>query len=849
MSILVKKFLLLISIFYVGAALAQPEKEVLREKLKEASFSQKFDVGLNLVYDKVYIDALYVWEILLEEDPKNANLLYKIGMSYIDLNRESEALPYFDKAQFSVDKNFNPTSYLERNAPPDVYYYLAKSNHINGEIEQAADQYTFFVENANKKHEKYNDAVLGQKQCENAKKLMASPKDFKITNVGGIINTAGPEYSPVITIDGTILYFTSKRLRTDSTNFEQKNISNGQYFEDIYVCYRNEDGSWSEPNYLGFCRPRRNDASISTSSDGQTVFVYQDVNNGDIFYSQISDTSFQNIQPFPAAELNTEYWESHATISDDQLYLYFVSDRPGGFGGRDIYRLKKLPNGEWSKAFNLGPTINTEFDEESPFLGIDNKTMYFSSNGPSSMGGFDIFMTQVDEDDQWSTPMNMGYPLNTVDDDIFYTTTADGRTGYYSSEKLDGQGDKDIYTVFGENDYIQNVAVLKGFIRTTDGTMIPQGIDIFVEDIGEGGAAKTYRPRRRDGGYVLTLTPCHSYNIVYKLGETTFHESELFVPCNTSYQELNHELELDLVNLSAERKFNPDGNETTDNLNNQNNPDNTNKTDNKVTTVKIDNNNKTDKTDVVNQQNNNKNAGMVCNIIYKVQIVALKEPLATEFYNKYKPISTEQSESGLTRFFIGVHTTYAAAEKSRQEVLSAFPGAFVVAYLNAIKISTTDARNVEKGTIECNESLYPKVEFKPDAVVSKVDGVTPTASYAHYFGYNKDKFNYSDSEFRAFAERVKGLTEQGETVKIYVSSSASRVPTSSFKSNLDLAAHRMNNGKDLLQKLLIELGVDMSKVNIIEKEATVNGPSYNNDAVKNKDTYRKYQFIKFDIAS
>ena len=304
----------------------------------------------------------------------------------------------------------------------------------------------------------------GQQQCRNAKRLMGSPRPYTIENIGSLVNTANPEYSPVISIDGTSLFFTSKRLRKDSTNFEQISYENGQYYEDIYVCYKDRNGNWTEPHYLGFCRPRRNDASISTSADGQTVFVYQDINGGDIYYSQIVDTTFKSIQEFPAEELNTEYWESHATISVDQNYLYFVSDRPGGFGGRDIYRLKKLPNGQWSKAYNLGPTINTEYDEESVFLGVDNKTMYFSSNGPKSMGGFDIFVTQVDEEDNWSEPINMGYPLNTVDDDIFYTTTADGRTGYYSSERLDGQGDKDIYTVYGDNDYIQNVAVLTGFI-------------------------------------------------------------------------------------------------------------------------------------------------------------------------------------------------------------------------------------------------------------------------------------------------------------------------------------------------------------------------------------------------
>lgn len=834
MSTLVKNLITTIFILSAGMSFAQPAKEKLREQLKEASFSQKFDVAQNLMLDKIYIDALYVWEILLEEDEKNANLHYKSGLCYILLNRESEALPSFEKAQFAVNKNYNPNSHLERNAPPEVMYYLAKANHINGETAKAQEQYTYFIENANDKHEKYNLAELGLKQCEVANKLMASPKNYTINNIGDVINTSFPEYSPVISIDGNVLYFTSKRLRADSSNYELKNTANGQYFEDVYMSYRNDNGSWSTPEYLGFCRPRRNDASISTSSDGQTVFVYQDVNGGDIYYSEMADTTFTSITPFPAAELNTEYFESHATISDDQNYLYFASDRPGGFGGLDIYRLKVLPNGEWSKAYNLGPTINSEFDEDSPFLGVDNKTMYFSSNGPSSMGGYDIFVSQVDDEDVWSTPINMGYPLNTVDDDIFYTTTADGRTGFYSSERLDGQGDKDIYTVFGDNDYIQNVAVLKGFIKMNDGSTIPSGIDIIVKDRANDEDGKVYRPRKRDGGYVLTLEPCHSYDLFYKLDDKTFHESELFVPCNSSYQELNHTIEMDLVSLSAERIFNTNGDQVTNNLDNGQQ-------------VNGETNNSN------NQNSGNVKSGMVCNIVYKVQIGALTKELSPDLYNKFKPVSTEKTDLGYTRYFVGVYTTYKAAEAARKELLATFPDAFVVAYLNAVKISTTVARNVESGKVTCDESLYPEIKFVPDTPKSNQtknnvsDAVSATASYEHYFGYNKDKFDYTDTEFRSFANRVKALTLTGQTVNIYVSSSASRVPTRSFKSNLELSAHRMNNGKAMLSKILKELDVDMSKVNIIEKEATVNGPTYKNDAVSNKLTYRKYQFIKFDI--
>ena len=806
MSNFVKTTLLIVSLFSVGWLYAQPKKEEIRESLKDASFAQKFDVGLNLTYDKVFIDAFYIWEILLEEDPKNANLLYKAGMCLIYLNKEIDALPYFEKAQYSVNKNYNPYSHLERNAPPEVLYYLARSNHMNGKIDSANAQYTYFVENTHHKHEKYNVGVLGQKQCANAKRLMGSPRPYVIENLGDLINSTNPEYSPVVSIDGTTLFFTSKRLRADSSNFEVFSFENGMHYEDIYVSYKDGNGQWTTPQYLGFCKPRRNDASISTSADGQTVFVYQDFNGGDIYYSQIVDTTFKKVQKFPAEELNTEYWESHATISVDQNYLYFVSDRPGGYGGRDIYRLKKLPNGEWSKAYNLGPTINSEFDEESPFLGVDNKTMYFSSNGPKSMGGFDIFVTQVDENDVWSEPINMGYPLNTVDDDIFYTTTADGRTGYYSSEKVDGKGDKDIYTVYGDNDYIQNIAVLTGFILTTDGSKIPPGITIEVQDLSENTGVNIYSPRRRDGGYVLTLLPCHTYKLDYILDDTnTFHQTELYVPCNSSYQEIKHELLLDMVDLTAQELQTEE--------------------------------------DSIREERVEK---MTCNLVYKIQVGAFRKDLPDDYYKKYNPITTELLGKNITRYMLGAFDEYILAERVRQEILDKYPDAFVVAYLNAVRIKTSIARDLENGVIECDESLYPKVEYHQDSIANYTD-LIDAPTFQHFYGYNKDKFDTKNENFRVFIQGLKEIVDKGMPVTVYVTSSASHVPTRAYKDNQDLAVHRMNNGKKILIALLQEFDVDVTKVNIILKEASVNGPEYNNDAEENRYVYQKFQYIKFDL--
>ncbi|UKN03065.1 hypothetical protein K6119_06010 [Paracrocinitomix mangrovi] len=735
------------------------------------------------MFDKLYSDALFVWEYMLEKEPTNANILYKAGMCQVWLNNEVGALPYFEKAQYSVIKNYNPYSPLEKNAPPELFYYLAKASHVNGHVDTALYRYNFFIENVKKKHDKYKYGLLGIEQCNTAKILMANPESFIIRNIGSNVNTQFGEYSPVVTIDGSALFFTSNRLRIDSTNYKYKNPENGQHFEDIYVTYRDMDGKWSKPKYLGFCDPRKNNASISVSPDGQEIFVYVDVKGGDIYYSKIQDTVFQSIVPFPAEELNTDSWETHATISPDGNYLYFVSDRPGGMGGRDIYRLKILPDGSWSKAYNLGPPINTEFDEDAPFLGADSRTMYYSSNGPRSMGGFDIFVTQMDEAEQWSEPENIGYPLNSFDDDIFYTTTANGMVGFYSSEKTDGQGDKDIYMVETENNYIKNVAILSGFIVTSDHSQIPKGITIHVMDLTDATPTRVYRPRRRDGGYVLNLKPCHTYQIDYKLDGEEFYNTELYVPCNSSYQEIHHEILLDMVNLEGSQLAN---------------------------------------LPINNQRWEFENAEY--KELLEGQIVSTYEGdslLYKDFINKYAQFPYKQLDPSKSHIF--------RIEESDLEIC------------DDLVLNLVDSANNILDTYTFNALC----ETKPS--VQEYSTILTTPIFQYNFGYNLDKFDTKNQSLNLYVEGIEQLLAAGKDVTILISSSASKVPTKKYKNNYDLAKKRLETGKSTLIKVLEKRGIDINKIRFVDGSALVQGPSYKNDAQERQSVYQRYQYIKFEI--
>ncbi|MCB9225204.1 MAG: hypothetical protein R2780_03050 [Crocinitomicaceae bacterium] len=747
------------------------------------SFNEQFEAANGLMYDKIYSEAIFIWEYMLEENPTNANILYKIGMCHIYLNNEKKALSYFEKAQYSVVKNYNPFSSLEKNAPPELYYYLAKSNHAKGNIDTALYQYDFFITNVKKKHSQYDHGVLGLTQCKNAKKMMGNPEPYIIRNIGSIVNTEFAEYSPVISIDGSSLFFTSKRLRTDSSNYRYKNIANGDYFEDIYVTYRDMNGKWSKPKYLRFCDPRKNNASISVSPDGQEIFVYEDINNGDIYHSTIEDTAFLSLEPFPAEELNTDAWETHATISPDGQSLYFVSDREGGMGGRDIYRIKILPNGEWSKALNLGPPINSEFDEDAPFLGADSKTMYFSSNGSKSMGGFDIFVSIMDESEQWSEPINLGYPLNSYDDDIFYTTTADGLTGFYSSDKLDGQGDKDIYIVETENSYVKNVAILSGFIITNDHSMIPKGVTIEVTDLTDATPTRIYRPRRRDGGYVLNLKPCHTYGLDYKLDGEIFYSTEIYVPCNSSYQEIKHELLLDLINLEGSE----------------------------LTAMPIND----QRWEFSNSEYIKQLEGQSVNIYENDSLIY------TDFINKYGQFP------------------YKSLDPTKSHLFKLEEADFD--FCDDLILNLVDTSN----TILDTYTFFANCETKP--TVTEFSTILTTPIFQYNFGYNADKFNTKNEALNLYVQGIKQLVDAGKEVTILVYSSASKVPTKQYKSNYDLAVKRRDSGKETLTKVLKASGIDMTKIKFVDKSALVQGPDYNNDAQEKQHVYQRYQYIKFEI--
>jgi len=521
-----------------------------------SEFGSKFIEANRLMEERLWNQAIKEWRGLLEVDPNNANVNYKMGYSLLQTSTaKAEALTFLEAATSKkVAKNYDAYDPMEKRAPVDALFYLGMAQHLNYQLEEAINSFEKLKKTINKKHLLYAKADRQIEMCEEAKRQVANPKEYIITNAGPVINGAENDFSPVLSIDESSMFFTSRRLRPDSTNTQIVDPETNEFKEDVYVSFKDADNQWSSPELLNL-NSDDHDATMSVSPDGQQLFIYRDsLGDGRILSSKLIGETWSDPAKL-GSDINSEFWETHATISSDRNTLYFVSNRPGGYGGRDIYKCVKLPNGEWSRALNVGPTINTIYEEDSPFLAPDGRMLYFASQGHSSMGGFDLLSSKLGGDGEWMSPVNLGYPLNTVDDDVFFQPMADGRRAYYSSQKDGGYGLKDIYLVDMPQQAESQLAILKGYIIGEDGAELPADLKVVITNLKTGEKSE-YRPRSRDGGYLAVLNPCTNYHLDYFQGRDVIKQDDVIVPCENMFMEL--EREVYLLPLASSKPIEPE---------------------------------------------------------------------------------------------------------------------------------------------------------------------------------------------------------------------------------------------------------------------------------------------------
>jgi Tol biopolymer transport system component len=276
-----------------------------------------------------------------------------------------------------------------------------------------------------------------------------------------------------------------------------------------------ENGKWRQAQNAGDpINSETNDACVAISPDGQKMIIYRTAPNqitGNLHITKIGkDGKWEPLQKM-GPEVNSSFIETSACFSNDTSEIYFTSNRPGGYGGKDIYRIKHLPNGQWARPFNLGPTVNTLYDEDAPYLHPDGVTLYYSSKGHNTMGEYDVFKSILNTDaNTFSKPENLGYPINSVGNDIFFVLSVDGQRAYYSSVKDETFGGNDIYLIdtrFGEND----LKIKAGVAMLGDA---PDRIKITLIDKENNAVSGTYNSNPKTGKFILVVNPYKPYKAV-----------------------------------------------------------------------------------------------------------------------------------------------------------------------------------------------------------------------------------------------------------------------------------------------------------------------------------------------
>jgi len=785
-----KSLLFLFLLIQATTAFTQrkPTPQQLSDRMNAASDDDKFDAAQQLMEQKQWMHALYVWKNLLAKNPEQANYNYLAGVCQLNVNlAKKDALPYLEKALKDVSKAYDPFDYLENRAPYEAYFHIGKAYHLNYQFDKAIEYYNKFKTEGPKKHFLITSGEVDHQIniSNNAKEYIANTKenDYKIYNIGGVINSEFSDFSPVVSLGEDILFFTSRRMRKDSSNAEYLVPDDGKLYEDIYFSLKDiNTGNWSEPHLVSISKDDENEATISVSADGTRLFVYHDdAGDGNIYETVLEDTVFSELTSIK--EMNTTAWETHCTLTPDGNTIYFVSDREGGLGGRDIYRITKLPNGKWSSPMNVGAPINSKYDEDAPFIHADGVSLYYSSNNDKSMGGFDIYLSQLNDENKFGDPVNVGYPLNTVDDDVFFILNASGKRGYYSSAIEGGFGEKDIYVVEFDVIYVEPVAVLKGFIHPKKGEPFPDNILIFVTDLTEGDDPKEYRPNSLTQSYVLDLKPCHEYRIDYQRDGETFHEFTTQVPCEAGIGNINHEIYIDPIYLDPDQIAAVEEKSKQWHI---------------KTTGKLPEGNLT-----VSLQDENGNE-------------YFNDPVRDGYF-KYRELP--DGKTPLFKLFVDDKPL-----------------------CDELEIELVDENNNVVGkTIRDEKCRYT---YQKDPLLVNLNA-NPT-SFEQYYTYNKKDIKKADKAFKKFIDEVELLIKANGKVDMVFESSASKVPTTTFKTNENLTLKRAEDAKKRVFEALKAKKIDTSKVNIVAYSTLVQGPEYNDDWKTNKTTYEKYQYIKIN---
>ena len=379
-----------------------------------------------------YEEALPLYLTLIKEMPYNFNVVYRAGVCYLNIPySKHKAVKYLEEASGKINTEFKKSKFKEIGAPPEALFYLGEAYRVNRRYREAVQAYNEFLDYIDLEVYSISRIHLSIAAAQNAMAFENRHQVVEKENLGEPVNSSFNERNAIVSGNGKMIVFTREL----------------QFYDAAFFAYKGDDGNWEEPqNFMPVLKVDNDLYPTSVSYDGTEVYFYRnDEFDGNIYMTSYKNGAWQELRKLND-NINTKYWESHASINKEGDKLYFTSNRENEGDNLDIFVSQRLPDGEWDVPEKLGIVVNSPFNENTPFISPDGKTLYFSSEGHLNTGGYDIFCSEL-VDGEWSKPQNMGYPINSPDDDLFFVPAEIPNTGYMVLQENTSLGRSDVYKI------------------------------------------------------------------------------------------------------------------------------------------------------------------------------------------------------------------------------------------------------------------------------------------------------------------------------------------------------------------------------------------------------------------
>lgn len=704
----------------------------------------------NLANEK-YKEAKLNYADLVKLSPTNDQYNFEAGLSYYfsDFER-TKSIPYFEKA---LENSKEDTI-------PELQYYLGKAYQLNSDFEKSKQTLTDFTDFIikNKKpgqlllKETNKNIALSENGIEYSNE---KDNNIKIKNLGKGINTSDREYAPVFRKEDNVILFTSRRKENKG-----KTAKDLLPYEDIFAAKKIDDENWQLiessdelKKYLpANFNTKKHDAGVIYSADGKTLYTYKkDI----LWMSELKDGSWSELEPLSKNINDSRFNVPSVTVTQDGNTMFFVATRKDGIGGKDIYSSKK-DGDKWNEPTLLGTEINTEEDEDAPFLSNDGKTLYFSSTGHKGIGGYDVYKSEI-VDGKPTAAVNMGVPLNSPFDDIYLVIDEEDEIGFFSSNRDGGFGAMDIFGFDLSCPNIENTEI-RGIVYNKN-DKLPLEAKLSLVDIENNNTVNETNSLVTNGKFLLVAPPEKTYNLNIEALGYDKQTVKLDIPKQCEFYPLFSEISLERIEK--------DGN--------------------------------------------------------NYQVATLRN----SYFNSSEIIPSAMKNGKIDTSNISKEIPFNRIDNDNNFENDKL----LMAYTRNIDTSNTDlAYVILNDTIKIESIIIDTTEI----------------SFKRLFSYNVTEIDENESSYTKFVNNAVSKVAKYGRITISIESSASRVPTTTYRTNINLASVRGDEAKAKIMSSLKEKGISEDKISIAGINSIISGPKYIGD-FKNTEKYKEFQYVKISI--